>query len=239
LKEGLTHLIFPRKCPGCGIVLPAGELVCDECAREFKLIEEPTCMICGRHLDNGEKCYTCSTSDRSNIFGIAIFAYDDIMRKAMSDLKFHGQKDNVDYLAAMAVSRAGSRIRGFDPCALIPVPVHKSRFRERGFNQAEEICKRIGDLLGIPTVTDFLYRNRKTEYQKNLGSRMRKRNTAGAFSCDTDKYPADRVTDELKRVLLVDDIYTTGSTMEGCASKLAECGVEQIGLLSICIGAGN
>ncbi len=196
-------------------------------------------MICGRPINSGEKCYTCSTSERSNDFGIAIFAYDDIMRKAMSDLKFHGQKDNSEYFAAMAVSRVGDRIRGFDPCALIPVPVHKTRFRERGFNQAEEICNKIGSLIGIPTISDFLYRNRKTEYQKNLSRMKRKRNTMGAFSCNTEKYPPEKVAKELERVLLVDDIYTTGSTMEGCAAKLKESGVEQIGLLSISIVMGN
>ncbi len=241
LTEGLTHLLFPRKCPGCGIVLPTGRLVCEECAGEFRQVEEPTCLICGRHLEegDGEKCYTCTNSDRSNIFGISIFVYDDIMKKAMSDLKFHGQKDNADYFAAMAVSRAGSRIRAFDPSALIPVPVHKSRLRTRGYNQAEVICQKIGELLGIPVITDLLVRSRKTDYQKNLGKLMRTRNLEGAFSCNTDIYPKERVEAELPRVMLVDDIYTTGSTMEHCAAKLVEAGVSEIGLLSICIGGGT
>lgn len=241
MKEGLTHLLYPRKCPGCSMVLSAGELVCAECAKEFALIEEPTCLICGRHIESEaeERCYTCTRSERSNIFGIAIFAYDDIMKKAMSDLKFHGQKDNADYFAAMAVSRAGSRIRNFDPCALIPVPVHKSRLRERGYNQAEIICDKIGEMLGIPVVTDLLQRSRKTDYQKNLGSIMRRRNLEGAFSCNSKVYPSGRIKSELPRVLLVDDIYTTGNTMEHCARKLSEAGVDEIGLLSISIGGGT
>ena len=241
LKDGLTHFLFPRKCPGCGIVLPAGEPVCDECAKEFKLIEEPACMICGRQIEfgTGEKCYTCTNSHRSNDFGIAIFAYDDIMRKAMSDLKFHSITDNADYFAAMAVSRAGARIRNFDPCALIPVPVHRTRLKERGYNQAEILCGKIGGMLGIPVITDLLIRSRKTDYQKDLGKQMRRRNTEGAFSYNKEKYPKSRIEAELPRVLIVDDIYTTGSTMESCAGKLKEACVAKIGLLSIAIGGGT
>ncbi|MCR5431356.1 MAG: ComF family protein [Lachnospiraceae bacterium] len=241
MREELTHLLYPRKCPGCGIVLPAGLLVCDECAEEFKQIEEPTCLICGRHItdERTERCYTCTNSERSNIFGISIFAYDDIMKKAMSDLKFHGQTDNADFFAAMAVSRAGSRIRSFDPCALIPVPVHKSRLRVRGYNQASLLCDRIGKLLGIPVVDDFLLRTRKTGFQKNLGNIMRKRNLDGAFSCNTRDYPKDVVTARLQRVLLVDDIYTTGSTMEHCSKELVKAGVAEVGLLSISISGGT
>lgn len=241
MKEGLTHFLFPRKCPGCGIVLPAGELVCSECANEFTLIKEPTCLLCGRAIEfgSGELCYTCTNSDRSNDFGISIFFYDDLMRKAMSDLKFHGQTDNTDYFAAMAVSRAGSRIRKFNPCALIPVPVHKTRLMERGYNQAEIISAKIGEMLGIPVISDLLIRARKTDYQKNLGRQMRRRNLFGAFSYNKEKYPGSKIETELARVMLVDDIYTTRSTMESCARMLKEAGVSEIGLLSIAIGAGN
>jgi len=241
LREGLTHLLYPRKCPGCGIVLPAGVLVCDECKPDFQPIKEPTCFMCGRQItsETEELCYTCSTSERSNAFGIAIFPYDDTLRKAMSDLKFHGQTDNADFFAAMAVTHAGARIRNFAPCALIPVPVHKTRFRNRGYNQTELICNKIGDLLGIPVITDLLLRTRKTDFQKNLGRMNRGRNLEGAFACNFKVYPRSVIEADFPRVLVVDDIYTTGSTMEHCASKLVESGVREVGLLSIAIGGGT
>ncbi|MCR5431867.1 MAG: ComF family protein [Lachnospiraceae bacterium] len=240
MRDGLTRLLFPRKCPGCGIVLPTGALVCEECSREFTLIKEPACMICGRPLEYGneEMCYTCANSTRSNSFGVSIFIYDDLMRNAMSGLKFHGQTDNVDYFAAMAVSRAGAKIRSFEPCALVPVPVHKTRLEERGYNQAELICEKIGEMMEIPVVSDWLIRARKTDFQKNLGSIMRRRNLEGAFALNEIDYPRERVESELSRVMIVDDIYTTGTTMENCASKLKEAGVTEIGLLNISIGAG-
>lgn len=238
IKDLSNHFLYPRKCPACGIVLPAGELVCAKCREEIRLIGEPTCMQCGRHIEDegAELCPTCAGSDRSNIFGLAVFAYDDIMRRVMSDLKFHDRMDNADYLAAMAVSRFGQRIRSFDPCALIPVPVHRSRLRSRGFNQSEVICQKISELLGTPVVSDLLLRVRKTDYQKNLDRILRKRNLEGAFSCDSERYPKERVKAEFPRVLLVDDIYTTGSTMEHCSAELIAAGVGEVGLLSICIG---
>ena len=241
LREGLTHLLYPRKCPGCGIVLPVGKLVCDECREDFRPIEEPTCFMCGRQITSmaGELCYTCSTSDRSNAFGIAIFPYNDIMKKAMSDLKFHDRTDNADFFAAMAVTHAGSKIRDFAPCALIPVPAHKTRSRSRGYNQTELICNKIGDLLGIPVINDLRLRTRKTDFQKDLGRMSRRRNLEGAFACNFEVYPRAMIEAELPRVLVVDDIYTTGSTMEHCASKLVESGVSEVGLLSIAIGGGT
>jgi len=167
---------------------------------------------------------------------MAILRYEGIARKAMSDLKFHGKTDNADFFAAKAASHEGNRIRNFNPDALIPVPVHKTRFARRGYNQAELICDRIGAILGIRVVNDFLLRTKKTGFQKNLDKIKRRGNLSNAFECDSTIYPRERVESEFKKVLLVDDIYTTGSTMEHCTRALLAAGVGRVGLLSICIG---
>lgn len=234
------HLLFPRKCPGCGVILPEGQLICEECAKSFRHVEKPVCMLCGRHIEDdiSEKCPQCAERKNPQCFGISVFRYDAVMKKAMSDFKFNGRTDNADFFIEETVKYVGKRISNFAPMALIPVPVHKSRRAERGYNQTEILCNGIGKKLGIRVVSDFLLRTRKTGFQKKLGKQERGSNLTNAFSCNTVTYPRERVERELERVFLVDDIYTTGSTMRHCCEELIKGGVKEVALLSICIGNG-
>lgn len=235
-----SHVLFPRKCPGCGLILMEGQTVCDVCEKEFRYVPQPTCMCCGRHIedDAGERCPQCSERKIRHSFGVSVFRYDPIMKKAMSDFKFNGRTDNADFFVSKAVERVGSRLVDFAPAALIPVPVHKSRRAVRGYNQTEILCEGLGQRLGIRVVNDFLVRTRKTGFQKSLGKQDRGSNLKSAFGCNTEDYPLERVQRELGKVILVDDIYTTGSTMEHCVDALLKGGVTQVAILSFCIGNG-
>ena len=105
---------------------------------------------------------------------------------------------------------------------LIPIPLHPSRQKKRGFNQAEEIARRIGEEWSLPIDTKVLIRVKKTRPQKDLDSATRQKNLEDAFIADKKRAQA------YKRVILVDDIYTTGSTMESCAKALLAAGVQQV-----------
>ena len=116
--------------------------------------------------------------------------------------------------------------------AIIPVPVHPSRRRKRGFNQAEVLAKIVGERLGIPVKAELLRRTKKTLPQKELSVGERLKNLSGAFR-------ADEIPENIRRVLLVDDIYTTGSTIEACTRVLKAAGVETIYFVVICMAGGR
>ena len=115
---------------------------------------------------------------------------------------------------------------------IIPVPVHPSRRRKRGFNQAEVLAKIMGERLGIPVRTDLLTRTKKTLPQKELSAGERLKNLSGAFR-------AEVIPAEIRRILLVDDIYTTGSTIEACTRALKTSGAQAIYFVVICMAGGR
>ena len=118
---------------------------------------------------------------------------------------------------------------------LVPVPVHPARKRKRGFNQAEVLAKRMGERLEMPVCPEFLYRIRNTEPLKELNPDERLRNLQQAFQADAEAIRASGV----QNVLLVDDIYTTGSTAEACTRALLSAGIEKVCFFAVCIGHGR
>ncbi|MBO4414382.1 MAG: ComF family protein [Lachnospiraceae bacterium] len=197
----------------------------------------PYCLKCGRHVnEDDEYCPECAAKDHSYTAGIAMFEYDSRMKRSMSDFKFNGWRENGDYYVAETLKYHADDILKFGPYALIPVPIHRSKRAYRGYNQAEIIADGIGDALDIRVVKDLLVRNKKTKAQKALGQESRSANLKSAFICNADKYDETQVRKLFPRVMLIDDIYTTGATMEGCATALINAGVQQVGILSITAG---
>ncbi len=236
-KEAI-RTVYPRKCPGCRDVILPDMLVCDSCAGKFRLVEPPFCMKCGRHVadEETELCDECAGKDHSYVMGFSSFVYDGIMRQAMADLKYSSASENADFFAEEAAKTCGERVKMFNPDIIIPVPIHPSRRAERGYNQAQLISDRLGAKLGIPAVNDLLLRTRRTAALKKLDAAGRAENLKKAFSCDTEKYPKDLIAVRFGRVLLVDDIYTTGTTMECCTEALLAAGVREVAVLSVAIG---
>ena len=114
---------------------------------------------------------------------------------------------------------------------IMPVPLHPSRKRMRGYNQAEILAAELSIRTGIPLRNNALFRIKKTVPQKELDDEGRRRNLMGAFGVSTDWIPC-------RNVLLIDDIYTTGSTVERCAKMLKKAGVQNVYFLTISIGQG-
>ena len=236
-KEAI-RAVYPRKCPGCRDVILPDMLVCDNCAGKFRPVASPFCMKCGRHVadEETEFCDECMGKDHRYVMGFSAFVYDGIMRQAMSDLKYSSASENADFFAEETAKRCGERVKLFNPDVIIPVPIHPSRRAERGYNQAQLISDRLSAKLGIPAVNDLLLRTRRTAALKRLDAVGRAENLKKAFSCDTEKYPKDVVSVRFGRVLLVDDIYTTGATMECCTEALLAAGVREVAVLSVAIG---
>ena len=153
------------------------------------------------------------------------------MRASIARFKYRGRREYADFYAEEMVKSLGELLLSWEPDALIPVPLHKSRMKRRGFNQAELTARKIGESLGIPVKTGLLLRTKKTSPQKELNDTQRRANLKNAFQVSQNDV-------RLKNVVLVDDIYTTGSTMDAAASVLLEHGAEKVYFLAICIGRG-
>ena len=150
----------------------------------------------------------------------------------MARIKYHNKREYLDFYAQAAAARYGKRIGKMGVDALIPVPVHPSKMRTRGFNQAGILAEKIGEILELPVYSDCLKRSRKTEPQKNLSPRERFKNLEHAFAAEA--MPAG-----VRSVMLIDDIYTTGSTIEACTRALRKNTIENVYFLTICIGYGK
>ena len=187
-------------------------------------------MKCGKSLEDESEafCHDCAAGAKSFEYGVALLNYDDVMRRAVSRIKYKNRREYIKPFAKMFWMRWGKTIAEMEADCLVPVPLHPTRYRKRGFNQAELLARELGSLSGIPVRTDILFRERKTEAQKELTPDQRIRNLQKAFRADPEKV-------DVSSVILVDDIYTTGSTAEACTRALKEAGVGKVYTACLCI----
>ena len=230
-RDALTDSLFPRRCPVCGeIVSPPGWQVCRDCFPKLLFVEPPVCMKCGKSVEDGAEafCHDCAAGEKSFEYGVALLNYDDVMRRAVGRIKYNNRREYIKPFAKMFWMRWGKTILEMEADCLVPVPLHPTRYRKRGFNQAELLARELGALSGIPVRTDILFRGKKTEAQKDLTPDQRIRNLQKAFRADPEKA-------DVSSVILVDDIYTTGSTAEACTRALKEAGVGKVYTACLCI----
>ena len=234
----ILDLIYPKRCPVCGEALPWGSRgICSACRGALSDVRQPACMGCGKELDRTggrrefpELCPDCRRRPRSFSGGIILLHYNEGAKKVLYGLKYQNKRDTALFLAEETVKRHGRRILRFGPEALVPVPLHRSRRRERGYNQAQLLAAALGKELGIP-VRQLLVRTEQTAAQKRLGYAARQRNEAGVFRASV---PHIRE----KRLMLVDDIYTTGATAENCTRALLRAGAGEVWILAMAAGRG-
>lgn len=179
-----------------------------------------------------ELCGDCKGKAFYVTKGMALYPYDRMMQTAITNFKYGGELSCGAYFARELVKRYGTWIKEFSPEVILPVPVHKRKLRFRGFNQAEYMAAQIGMELGIPVMGDYLIRTENTRPQKGLDVRARIKNLQRSFG-------VIQTGRRYRNVLLVDDIYTTGATLEACAKALKEAGTKRIYFLCLCIGRGD
>lgn len=232
-------VLFPRRCPVCGrIVRRERELICPSCISRLSVVKQPVCRKCGKEIwsDQKEYCLDCTRHRRTFDSGVALLNYNEAAKHSMAAIKYKNKREYLDFYGAALVSRFRKVVWHWQADVLIPVPVHPSRRRKRGFNQAEELAKRLSRGWGIPMDNGFLIRSKRTAPQRDLNPSERLKNLQEAFCI----HPCYRENREVPRcVVLVDDIYTTGSTIEACSRVLRAVGVKQIHFVAICIGQGR
>lgn len=228
-----ADLLFPRRCPVCGgVAMPKGRLICLACLKQLSFVSSPACMKCGKEIGSREQeyCADCIRRKKSFTRGFALLNYDSRAAVSMAAVKYHNKREYLDFYARAAALRFEKQFRQAGIQVIVPVPVHASRLKTRGFNQAAVLAEKLSAELGIPW-EELLIRVKKTDPQKSLGSAERLKNLRGAFE-------AEQEAGKWERVLLVDDIYTTGSTAEICSRALLKTGVKQVFVFAVCIGHG-
>lgn len=217
-----------KRCAVCNVVIHSpGEDLCLECDQEISLRHGGVCPTCG--LMSGletappSQCPECRHApppwDRLYFHG----RYTGTLRDLILGYKFSGQFGRTRLLANMA-NKAFSLNDGQSPDVIVPVPLHPKRLLWRGFNQAAEISRPLSKKMGIPILTHGLQRNRNTPPQTRLGLEERQANIKDAFTADTSVVAN-------KRVLLVDDVYTTGATLRECTRTLKRAGATGVEVL--------
>lgn len=219
----MINVVFPGRCPVCGEVLVRGRKICPECRNKLQFIHEPRCCVCGRQLqrEDEELCGNCQRHRFSFDWGISLLEYNDAAARSAAMFKYGGRPEYLEYYGEEVLKRCGRELSEMNADAIIPVPLHKDRFRKRGYNQAEVLSRVIASGLGIPVLNDVLVRQRKTKALKELNSSQRLKNLSDAFA--VKQVPAG-----IESVLLVDDIFTSGATIEACTRKLRAAGISHV-----------
>lgn len=211
-ERGLD-LIFPPTCVGCGRV---GRWICAECWNQLTWLLPTVCATCTRPW-TGEFCPMCGGHVTSLDGMLASVAFDGVGREAVHALKYHGRHA----IAGMMGQLMAGTIPDISLSAVVPVTLHPTRRRERGYDQAEMLALKVARSIDLPCLRHGLRRIRATRQQVSLDAVERHRNVAGAFA-------ASSVVVEGERILLVDDVTTTGSTLEAAALALRDAGAASV-----------
>lgn len=189
-------------------------------------------MKCGKPIleSSTELCSDCSRRHHQFDAGRAVWVYDQWMRKSVATFKYKGRQEYANFYAEQIAVVCGGWLKALQVDVIIPVPINAKKMRARGYNQAALLAKRLSKTLQIPVDDTYLQRTSWTEPQKALSPVQRYENLKRAF-CIKD------LNKSYQKVLLIDDIYTTGSTIDACAAVLRAAGTVYVYFVSLCIGS--
>jgi ComF family protein len=217
LGEIALDILFPRYCVGCG---KEGYFICDSCLQSQPLIVLPVCPLCGRPQPSGILCPDCIRW-KAEIDGIrSPFRFEGVIQQAVYQLKYRNLRSIAPVLAGFLFGFMKTNpIQGN---VLVPVPLHKSRIRERGYNQSTLLAKELAKISGLPIIENSLIKHVKSSPQARSASvDERKKNVSGVFSLRDARLKG-------KAVIIIDDVSTSGATLDACAGVLKEGGAVSV-----------
>ncbi len=224
IKEFILDIIFPKFCLSCG---KEGSYLCPDCFSLISISDRQYCPFCNypKVVFDGKTCNRCKKS--KNLDGLyCATSYDNfILKKLINQFKYEPYiKEISEPLSLLIITHLLNlnKQTNFDDFILIPVPLHIKKLKQRGFNPAEEIAKKLSENLKTPIFNNVLIKIKPTPAQVELKKEEREINIKGAFSCQNPELING------KKVLLADDIFTTGSTMEECAKILKKSGAQEV-----------
>ena len=231
--DAILTLFYPRRCPVCDEpVKPWNGLICRECGETLSYVKPPRCMKCGKHIGDDRKEYCADCAGHSHFYdsGRALFSYPSVSA-SIARFKYHGRREYAAFYAARMAEVLGNFIRACGADALVPVPLHKSRKQKRGYNQAEVLARELSALTGIPVRDDLIGRVKETAPMKELSAAERQNNLKKAFKILRNDVKLDTI-------IIIDDIYTTGSTIDAVSRELKNAGVGKVYFVALAIGRG-
>jgi len=205
--------------------------LCDNCKSLFIPIEEPFCLRCGhpkKAASDQFSCAACVGKDFNFEYHRAAFAYEDVVRDLVLNIKFRSKKQVAQGLGHLFANVCKNWNIKSD--YIVPIPLHSSKKRKRGFNQADVLAQPIGKFYGVPVAKNMILRIKKTTPQSGLSAFAREQNLTDAFKFNNKKYNI-----EGKTILLIDDIFTSGATINACAKYLLDNNAAKVYAVSLCI----
>ena len=225
----LITFVFPAKCRRCETPMGVGQVpyLCDACWEQIELLKPPWCQICG--LPRWSPiCADCREHPPLFRKLRAIAFYEPTLREAIHLMKYEKKQIISKHLIQLLQAHFPQDLASTDYDFLLPIPLHTNRFRQRGFNQAEQIAQGISQVWGVPVRTDILFRIRDTAPLSSLGSHEeRMKNIAGAFEVGSPDLIQDR------KILLIDDIFTTGTTIHEALKVLQVANPDCVDVLTL------
>ena len=233
ILTGIADLIFPPRCVTCDDLLERHDSLpfCPSCLDGIRFIRSPLCPRCGVHfpVTEGEDhlCGDCLTAERPYTVARSVGRYEETLLTAIHRFKYRGRTGIGEILGGIMADFAGEiwDMKVFE--RIVPVPLHRRRLRERGFNQSMILARELSKRFDIPLDFTSLRREVFTPPQVGLGREARSANVHGAFAVRHPERIAGR------RILLVDDVYTTGSTLAECARVLLRAKAEAVAVLTL------
>jgi ComF family protein len=228
--SSLIELFFPASCLACGIPpKEAGDIMlCQSCLAAIEWLNGSLCLCCGRQftkkIDDDHLCGLCLKDAFYFDMARALVLYKPPMTTIISNFKYYGQTAGLKSFQALKQQISPNTA---EPEIIIPVPLHKKRLQQRGFNQALLLARAFFPNQHLQINSRILERHRYTEPQTSLSGEMRRRNLKNAFQV------IDRQAVEGKRVMLVDDVFTTGTTVNECAKVLKKAGAKEVQVLTL------
>jgi competence protein ComFC len=237
--DDILDFVYPQHCAICKRYLKRKERdICEVCWNSLVTLPDAFCPYCKSFMGGEDtKCSFCESTRKVgedlNFFMVrSLGRFDDYYKELIHRFKY-GKKIPLGKRLAQRLGETindDSNFLGSD--FLIPVPLHKSRYRERGFNQSEIVAEEISKITGVSVLKNVLKRKKNTKDQTNLSPSQREENVRGAFVVTKPEVIND------KRIILVDDVITTGATLSECARMLKQAGAKEILGMTIAVVTG-
>ena len=225
LIKGINRELFPNgyKCVVCGEELSTNTLysICDDCMKLLPFNNGKTCVKCSEPIGNmSQYCIHCKNEKPRYKKNVSVFLYKEPIDKFIRELKYDNKKYLADTLSNFIASEVVKMAVNFD--YVVPVPIHFDRYKKRGYNQAELLCSSLKDKLSLNVDISILTKSRYTRSQANLTRNERIENLRDSFKVE------DKTKVKGKTILLVDDVFTTGTTINECAKTLLDAGAKEV-----------
>ncbi|MBQ1172350.1 MAG: ComF family protein [Lachnospiraceae bacterium] len=235
-KINILDYLYPPRCPVCDkpvLQKESHDGFCATCLGKLPIIRGKRCCKCGRALSDLEKeyCSDCLKYGLAHIYdkGLALCTYDDALRDMIYRLKYGNRSEYANALGKLLADSFATALKRAGAEGVVAVPLHEKRIRKRGYNQAELLAKSFCMHSGIPFYKHYVERVKDTKPLKSMSRPERQNNLKKAFKIGKNDV-------KLKVSIVIDDIYTTGSTIDALAEVLKEAGVHKVYFLTVAIG---